>query len=81
MFFLFEDGEVIDLFEWMWEGFDLWVEFLEMEVLYEWEECGIVLWIVRICVGWFGGNVVWLVVIYGFFKYVIDGFVFILGLV
>jgi hypothetical protein len=55
-------------FEAMWSGFDPRAEPLELEVLKQWEQDGVVLRVVRFRVGIFKGHKAWLAGIYGFPK-------------
>jgi len=63
-----KDGQPPRNFEQMWAGFDPQAEPLEVEVLKEWEEDGVVLRIVRFRIGIFKGTIAKLAAIYGFPK-------------
>lgn len=61
-----KDGQAPGSFEEMWAGFDPRAEPLEVEVLREWEEAGVVLRIVRFRIGVFKRQKAILAAIYGF---------------
>ncbi len=63
-----KDGRVPNNFEEMWAGFDPRAEPLEVELLTEWEEEGVVLRIVRFRIGVFKGKAARLAAVYGFPK-------------
>ena len=61
-------GQSLTNFDQMWAGFDPRTEPLEIEVLKEWEEDGVVLRIVRFRIGVFKGQKATLAAVYGFPK-------------
>ena len=63
-----KDGKTPQTFEEMWDGFDPKREALEIEILKEWEEDGVVLKVVRYRVGIFKGNRAMIAAVYGFPK-------------
>lgn len=63
---LLKDGRSPGNFEEMWDGFDPRAEPLEVEVVREWEEEGVILRIVRFRIGLFKGSKATLAAIYGF---------------
>lgn len=62
------DGKAPRSFEEMWAGFDPRAEPLDVEILKEWEEDGVVLRVVRFRVGVFKGQRTMLAAVYGFPK-------------
>ncbi len=63
-----KNGKAPQTYDELWEGFDPRAEPLDVEVLKEWEENGVVLRIVRIRVGVFKGRKAMLAAVYGFPK-------------
>ena len=68
-----KDGVAAQDFQQMWAGFDARAEPLEIELLKEWEEDGVVLRVVRFRIGVFKGTTAKLAAVYGFPKAVADG--------
>lgn len=67
-----KDGLAPSNFDEMWSGFDPRAEPLEVEVLKEWEEDGVVLRVVRFRIGVFKGQMARLAAVYGFPRAVTD---------
>lgn len=63
-----KEGKAPQNFQQMWSGFDPRAEPLEVELLKEWEEDGVVLRIVRFRIGVFKGETARLAAVYGFPK-------------
>jgi hypothetical protein len=64
----FKDGQAPRNFDQMWAGFDPRAEPLELEVLKEWEEEGVVLKVLRYRIGVFKGKKALMAAVYGFPK-------------
>lgn len=62
------DGKAPQTFEELWAGFDPQTEPLEVEVLHEWEEDGVVLKILRYRIGVFKGQKAIMAAVYGYPK-------------
>jgi cephalosporin-C deacetylase-like acetyl esterase len=62
------DGQAPKTFEAMWEGFDPRAEPLDVEVLKEWEEDGVVLKVLRYRIGMFKGQKAMMAAVYGYPK-------------
>jgi hypothetical protein len=62
------DGQAPQTFEAMWQGFDPRAEPLDVEVLKEWEEDGIVLKVLRYRIGMFKGQKAMMAAVYGYPK-------------
>lgn len=63
-----EDGQAPQTYEALWAGFDPQSEPLDVEVLKEWEEEGVVLRVIRYRVGIFKGKKAMMAAVYGFPK-------------
>jgi len=63
-----EDGKAPRTFEAMWAGFDPRVEPLEIEVLKEWKEDGVMLKVLRYRIGIFKGKKAMMAAVYGYPK-------------
>jgi hypothetical protein len=62
------DGKVPGTFEELWSGFDPCKEPLDVEVLHEWEQDGVVLKVIRYRVGIFKGKKAMMAAVYGYPK-------------
>lgn len=62
------DRQAPQNFDEMWAGFDPRAEPLEIDVLKEWEEDGVILRIVRYCIGIFKGQKSLMAAVYGYPK-------------
>ena len=65
---VWSDGKAPETFEQMWSGFDPHREPLEVELLEEWEEDGVILKVVRYRIGVFKGKKAMMAAIYGYPK-------------
>ena len=63
-----KDGKAPETFEELWSGFDPRKEPLDVEVLHEWEQDGVVLRVVRYRVGIFKGKKAMMAAVYGYPK-------------
>jgi hypothetical protein len=61
-------GKPPQSFEQLWAGYDPAREPLDVEVLREWEEDGVVLRVLRYRIGVFGGRKTWMAAVYGYPK-------------
>ena len=68
-----KDGKAPQSHEDMWRGFDPRAEPLEVEVLKEWEEDGVVLKVLRYRIGVFKGKKAGMAAVYGYPKGVLKG--------
>lgn len=63
-----KDGKAPETFEELWSGFDPRKEPLDVEVLHEWEQDGVVMKVLRYRVGIFKGKKAMMVAVYGYPK-------------
>ena len=63
-----KDGKAPETFEELWSGFDPRKEPLDVEVLHEWEQDGVVLKVIRYRVGIFKGKKAMMAAVYGYPK-------------